>query len=271
MEAGSDTTASTLLSFLLAMIKNPKELKKAQQEVDSVCGPSRSPTADDISRLPFIKACMDEVSGQSPLDIFFLTSLNSTSQTLRWRPVAPAGFPHVLTRDDEYDGYILPKGTVVIANTWAIHQDASQYERPHEFMPDRFVDNEYGTRYPVDTTKDDHRRTSYGFGAGRRACPGQRLAKNSLVHLIPMCSSVIGSLLTESFTKMLNMAKIVWAFDLLPGHGPVDDDINTAYHDGFLIAPKKFPMVITPRSDRHKEVIMSEYHSIQKFWEKYEE
>lgn len=62
MEAGSDTTASTLFSFLLAMIKYPEEFKTAQREVDQVCGSSRSPSVDDISRLPFIKACMDEVN-----------------------------------------------------------------------------------------------------------------------------------------------------------------------------------------------------------------
>lgn len=62
MEAGSDTSASTLLSFLLAMIKYPAEFKKAQAEVDQACGPERSPTAEDIDRLPFLKACMDEVS-----------------------------------------------------------------------------------------------------------------------------------------------------------------------------------------------------------------
>lgn len=61
MEAGSDTTASTLLSFLLAMINYPQQFEKAQREVDEVCGLSRSPTADDINNLPFIKACMDEV------------------------------------------------------------------------------------------------------------------------------------------------------------------------------------------------------------------
>ncbi len=62
MEAGSDTSASTLLSFLLAMIKHPDEFKKAQMEVDQVCGSLRSPTSEDIDRLPFLKACMDEVS-----------------------------------------------------------------------------------------------------------------------------------------------------------------------------------------------------------------
>ncbi|CAJ0550220.1 Ff.00g101500.m01.CDS01 [Fusarium sp. VM40] len=229
MEAGSDTTASTLLSFLLAMIKYPQQFRKAQREVDQVCGLSRSPTADDINNLPFIKACMDE--------------------TLRWRPVAPGGVPHALTRDDTYEGYLLPKGTIVLANTWAIHNDEDEYENPHEFMPDRFMGNEYGTRYAVDETTAAHRRTSYAFGAGRRVCPGQRLAKNSM---------------------MLNMAKIAWAFDLSPGSDSVNDDIDTAYHDGFLIAPKKFPITIKPRSEHHRKVITDEYHSMESFWDKYE-
>ena len=62
MEAGSDTTASTILSFVLAMLKHPEILKKAQEEVDKVCGISRSPTSDDINCLPFLRACMEEVN-----------------------------------------------------------------------------------------------------------------------------------------------------------------------------------------------------------------
>lgn len=62
MEGGSDTTASTLLSFLLAMVKYPQVLKKAQEAVDKVCGTSRSPTFDDLENLPYIKNCVNEVS-----------------------------------------------------------------------------------------------------------------------------------------------------------------------------------------------------------------
>lgn len=94
----------------------------------------------------------------------------------------------MLIQDDTYQGYFLPKGTVVLANTWAIHNDEAEYEQPGRFMPDRFLHNEYGTREPVDESTDDHRRTSYAFGAGRRVCPGQRLAKNSLVSIWKMAN-----------------------------------------------------------------------------------
>ena len=60
-EAGSDTTASTILSFILALLKYPGILKKAQQEVDAVCGDDRSPIPEDATRLPYLSACVSEV------------------------------------------------------------------------------------------------------------------------------------------------------------------------------------------------------------------
>ena len=88
----------------------------------------------------------------------------------------------MLIQDDVYNGYFLPKGTIVFANTWSIHQDPAEYERPNEFMPERFLTNKFGSKgTKEDSTDDDQRRVTYGFGAGRRVCPGQRLAENSLV------------------------------------------------------------------------------------------
>jgi cytochrome P450 len=87
----------------------------------------------------------------------------------------------MLIQDDTYQGYSLPKGTMFFANAWAIHRDKEEYDDPDEFIPARFLNNKFGTRNPVDESMDDHRRISYGFGAGRRVCPGQGLARNSLV------------------------------------------------------------------------------------------
>lgn len=61
MQAGSDTTASTSLSFLLAMVKYPDTLTKGQAEVNELCGVSRSPTTDDMEKLEYLKTCMNEV------------------------------------------------------------------------------------------------------------------------------------------------------------------------------------------------------------------
>jgi cytochrome P450 len=71
MEAGSDTTASTLLSFLLAMVKYPDSLKRCQEEVDEICGTQRSPSIEDFENLVYLRATMNEV-GTPQQTAFFL-------------------------------------------------------------------------------------------------------------------------------------------------------------------------------------------------------
>ncbi|GKZ48832.1 hypothetical protein AbraIFM66951_001073 [Aspergillus brasiliensis] len=229
MEAGSDTTSSTLLTFVLAMTQYPEILCKAQEEVDHVCGNDRSPTFDDLEDLPYLNACMNE--------------------TLRWRPIAPGGIPHMLIQDDMYEGYFLPKGTIVFANTWAIHMDESEYEEPSRFNPDRFQGNKFGCKVNRNDA-DDHRRATYAFGAGRRVCPGQRLAENSL---------------------MINMAKMAWLFDIKPdSSSPWDVSMSSAFSDGFLVAPKKFPVQFVVRSDHRMQVMKNELEESKGVFARYE-
>lgn len=61
IEAASDTTASTLQTFLLYMLNHPSIMKKAQDELDLVVGNGRMPTWEDESNLPYLVACIKEV------------------------------------------------------------------------------------------------------------------------------------------------------------------------------------------------------------------
>lgn len=61
VEAGADTTASTLQSFIVAVVVNPKVLRKMQQELDEVCG-DRIPGPNDMSGLSYTRAVVKEVS-----------------------------------------------------------------------------------------------------------------------------------------------------------------------------------------------------------------
>lgn len=97
LEAGSDTTASTLIGFIQALLVFPEVLKLAQAEIDTVCG-DRMPNLDDLSDLPYIRGCMKE--------------------SMRWMPTAILGAPHAVIRDDEYSGYHIPKGAGVMLNVW---------------------------------------------------------------------------------------------------------------------------------------------------------
>lgn len=97
VEAGSETTASTLNNFVLAMMLFPEAAKKAQQEIDSKIG-LRMPTWEDEGSLPYVRALVKEV--------------------LRWRPVNKFGMPHYTSEDDFYEGYFIPKNSVVMLNWW---------------------------------------------------------------------------------------------------------------------------------------------------------
>ena len=66
------------------------------------------------------------------------------------------------------------------------------------------------------------------------------------------------------------MAKLTWGFNMLSGASPVNVDIHTAYSDGFLTAPKQFPVTFSPRSEKHREVVMKEIEQAKKILAKYQ-
>ncbi|KAI0309838.1 cytochrome P450 [Amylostereum chailletii] len=145
----TDTITSSILTFVLAMLHSPEVQKKAQEELSRVTGGSRLPTFEDRANLPYITAIMKE--------------------SLRWEAVIPLGVPHVLREDDTYDGYLIPAGTTMLANQWAMSHDASEYHDPMSFNPDRFLQS----------TKVREPNT-IAFGWGKRICPGRFVAENSL-------------------------------------------------------------------------------------------
>jgi cytochrome P450 len=75
---------------------------------------------------------------------------------------------------------------MVIANLWAILHDEEIFDQPDEYIPERYLNNKFGTRHDISEEDAEHRRQTYAFGAGRRACPGQHMAENALVRIIPL-------------------------------------------------------------------------------------
>ncbi|KAJ2930258.1 hypothetical protein H1R20_g6806, partial [Candolleomyces eurysporus] len=154
--AGSDTTVSAMVTCILGLLEHPEILKKAQEQIDAVVKPGHLPDLDDEPSLPYVTAIAKEV--------------------LRWRDVIPLGVPHALSADDEYKGYRLPAGAIVIANGWAMLHDENIYANPFEFNPDRFIDPETG-KIDYSRARDPGHAC---FGFGRRICPGRFMAFESL-------------------------------------------------------------------------------------------
>lgn len=65
-----------------------------------------------------------------------------------------------------------------------IFSDEKYFDRPQEFLPERFLKNPFGVR--TDVPDDPARRDNLIFGGGKRVCPGLIFAKSSLVCLVPL-------------------------------------------------------------------------------------
>ena len=94
----------------------PDVQKKAQAEIDAVVGPNRLPDFQDRSSLPYINAVIKESSRWNlvlpfgrAFDMIIIAILTSSE-----------GVPHMSTLDDEYNGFYIPKGTIMIANAWLV-------------------------------------------------------------------------------------------------------------------------------------------------------
>lgn len=55
--------------------------------------------------------------------------------------------PHAVSEDDTWNGYFIPKNTVVFGNVWAIHMDPNRYPNPTVFNPDRFLTKDGSIRW----------------------------------------------------------------------------------------------------------------------------
>uniref|UniRef100_A0A8H7K273 O-methylsterigmatocystin oxidoreductase n=1 Tax=Bionectria ochroleuca TaxID=29856 RepID=A0A8H7K273_BIOOC len=108
-QPSADTTYST---FTLVVAK-------AHEEIDRVIGPNRLPTFADQDQLPYIDGIIKEA--------------------YRWQSVVPQGLAHSSDEDQVFQGYFIPKGAAVIANTFAYTRDTRVYHDPEAFLPERYM------------------------------------------------------------------------------------------------------------------------------------
>lgn len=184
--------ASSASTFFLAMTLFPAVQKTAQEEIDRVIGRDRVPNLKDS--LPYIAATQKEI--------------------YRWRPVGPlgwvlckgfqmkdwfaSGIPHATTQDDVFNGYFIPKGSLIINNIWRvfslqpflwrtylpwIHReiahDQVHYHNPESFNPERFL----GETQELDPE-------NFVFGFGRRICPGIQVVHPTMFMIMAACLAV---------------------------------------------------------------------------------
>ena len=180
--AGYETTSTTLRFVISFLVRFPDYQKDIQSQLDEVIG-SRKPSLDDRPNLPLIQATILEA--------------------LRVGNVLPLAVSHVALTDTTLCGYRVPRDTIVFANTESVHLDPSCWDDPDVFNPYRHID--------ADGKLITNQGNFYPFGAGRRVCAGESLAKVELFLFV--------SWLLQSFTFIQveeNLPKLKGAFVQFP-------------------------------------------------------
>jgi cytochrome P450 len=145
MLAGHETTANALAWMWYLLALNPHARERMLAEVDEVVG-GRTPTVDDVARLPWTTACFQEA--------------------MRLYPPAWS-IPRTAIADDVIDGHRIPKGSTVIIPVHGIHHDERFWPDPETYEPTRFLPGNGDGR---------HRSAYLPFGGGRRICIGTSFA-----------------------------------------------------------------------------------------------
>ena len=152
---GSDTTSTFLYRMLCILAHYPEIQSKIYQEV-MVATREGKPEIKHLDACPYTTACIMEI-------------LRNTK----------AGFvetPHMAVRDSTLDGFDIPKGTVILLNTWATHHDAAFWSEPYRYKPERFLD-EAGQLL---SAEHPARRRALPFNTGALMCPGRVFAKTRM-------------------------------------------------------------------------------------------
>lgn len=129
----------------------------------------------------------------------------------------------------------------MIINIWGIHHDAKAYANPSAFNPSRFA-HQLQPASVYANSQDSSKRDHFGYGIGRRICPGIHLAERSLFTAV--ARMIWG--LTIQLQKDENGVPI-----------PLDVTPDTAYSDGFLNQCRPFKVDVRPRSAERREVILT--------------
>ncbi|KAJ7864575.1 cytochrome P450 [Mycena olivaceomarginata] len=215
--AGADVTEAMIKVFILAMLVNPDIQKKAQAYIDAVVADGRMPTFSDRPLLPYIDGILKEI--------------------MRWKVVSPIALPHQLTNDEEYNGYFIPAGTMVVPNSYECARDESIFPEPEEFRPERFTD---GVKLFTNIVEP----RDFAFGYGRRVCPGRQIADS---------------------TVWITIVTMLYVFDIRKATGPdghpIEPDL-VLVNSAITSFPKPFVCDFIPRSAQHIEILNATYDSV---------
>jgi cytochrome P450 len=170
MVAGSDTTAVTLTYLVWAVLKRPRLQRRLEDEVAAL-----QPGFRDVgvASLPLLNSVIEE--------------------TLRlYNPAAGPNYRLVPQEGATFQGYYLPKETIVATHAWVLHRDESVFPDPERFVAKKKKGCHHWKAFSLtenfcrfDETRflnatAQVKAANVPFGIGSRSCLAPTLAKMEL-------------------------------------------------------------------------------------------
>jgi cytochrome P450 len=129
----------------------------------------------------------DEIRGQKLSGCLYLRAC--FDEALRMTPPAAGMFWRESPEDVVVDGHLIPRGTQVCVNTYALHHNERYFPNSFQYQPERWLDVSAETR-----------RAFAPFSLGSRGCIGKSMGY---------------------LEASLALAKLVWHFDFERAPGPL--------------------------------------------------
>ncbi|KAI0169851.1 cytochrome P450 [Hypoxylon sp. FL1284] len=205
--AGSHTTAAVLTLLTYELARSPKLQTTAREEISQVMSPGTpgdiEPTKQGVSnpawdRFPFLNGCINE--------------------TLRlYPPIPTGGVRQTVDKPIVVGGTVIPPHTTIVAPRWSIGRLETAFEKPNEFIPERW------------TTKPDMVKSEKAFSPftkGRHVCPGKQVG---LLEVRMVMAMILANFEFSIAPTKSNQTRVV-------------DD----FHDGFTATPGALEIVFKP-------------------------
>ncbi|KAI5202588.1 benzoate 4-monooxygenase cytochrome P450 [Aureobasidium subglaciale] len=159
MLGGTETTATLLSGLTYYLLMNPDKMAKLVAEVRETFVSEGDITVDELARLPYLNACIEE--------------------GLRMYPPVPGSLPRKVPKGGALiAGKWIPGNVTVAISNWAINHSATNFRHHDMFVPERWMgDPKYAS---------DNRAACQPFSTGSRNCIGKNLAYHEMRLLLSM-------------------------------------------------------------------------------------
>ncbi|ODN02915.1 Methyl farnesoate epoxidase [Orchesella cincta] len=151
IQGGSDTTSNWMSFAILLLMVHQDVQEKVVKEIEQVIGFERTPESSDRDSMMYTQAVILEMYRYARLTVMMP--------------------PRKTTEEFYYKDHLIQKGTTILVNLHSCFMDPDVWGDPETFRPERFLND--------DGQLVNAEKMAINFGAGRRICFGEPMAKES--------------------------------------------------------------------------------------------